>query len=73
MHLGAWRVAVRSVESQDMVRWLLRLAVVRIGLRLLPARLLPLLTAFEVVRLALRFRRRVREERELHRRPTNWS
>jgi hypothetical protein len=46
-----------------MMRWLVRLVVVRIGLRILPARFLPLFTAFEVVRLALRFRRAVRRER----------
>jgi len=46
-----------------MVRWIVRLLLVRVALRILPARLLPFLTALEVVRLALRFRRRVREER----------
>jgi hypothetical protein len=54
-----------------MLRWITRMLIVRIGLRVLPGRLLPLLTAFEVVRLALRFRRLVREERARSR-STRW-
>jgi hypothetical protein len=46
-----------------MLRWIVRLAVVRIGLRLLPAKLLPLFTAFEAVRLGLRFHRQLRDRR----------
>jgi len=63
MHLGASRPRGDADHDPRMVRWIVRLLLVRVALRILPARLLPFLTALEVVRLALRFRRRVREER----------
>jgi hypothetical protein len=50
-----------------MLRWLARAALVRIGLRILPARLLPFLTAIEAVRLGLRFHRSLRERQRAQR------
>jgi hypothetical protein len=50
-----------------MLRWLARAALVRIGLRILPARLLPFLTAIEAVRLGLRFHRAIRDRRRTRR------